>query len=191
MQVRRLPSYVHLSFLPFPLILQMTVIDVFNGSTEAQRANNYPNIRVFTVGQGTQSSTPLTSLKTITQPWAVASNLSIGGPGWAYFSATCWFFGRTISDAIKKDTAVPLGLISNNWGGTPIQHWSSPEALTACHTGADSVLWNAMMVPYTVGPMAVKGFTWCEHIFSAFYAAGTRARPTWAKQTTTPVRSKP
>ena len=38
--------------------------------------------------------------------------------------ALSWFFGRTLSDSLG---GVPMGLVSVNWGGTPIQHWSSPE----------------------------------------------------------------
>lgn len=45
-------------------------------------------------------------------------------------------------------------LISNNWGGTPVEHWSSPDALHVCNANPDSTLWNAMVVPYTIGPMA-------------------------------------
>jgi sialate O-acetylesterase len=78
----------------------MTVSQVFNASDEAAAANNYPNIRVFTVGQGTNSTTPLVQLKTIEQAWAVASSTSIGGPQWGYFSASCWFFGRTVFDGL-------------------------------------------------------------------------------------------
>jgi len=140
--------------------MQFAVSNGFNASEEASLANNYPRIRVFTVGQGTQSTSPLQQLHTIEQGWAIASNTSIGGPQWGYFSAVCWFFGRDVHDALGGK--VPIGLISNNWGGTPIQHWSSPQALSACKTGADSVLWNAMMVPYTVGPMSLKGFTWYQ-----------------------------
>ncbi len=29
---------------------------------------------------------------------------------------------------------VPQGLVSNNWGGSPIEHWSSPDALAKCIT---------------------------------------------------------
>lgn len=140
--------------------MQFAVSNGFNASQEAQRANQYPTIRVFTVGQGTQSPAPLQELKTIEQQWSVANASSIGGPQWGYFSAVCWFFGRTLHDALGGN--VPMGLISDNWGGTPIQHWSSPDALAACKAPADSVLWNAMMVPYAVGPMSLKGFTWYQ-----------------------------
>jgi sialate O-acetylesterase len=63
----------------------------------------------------------------------------------------CWFFGRDLYDALGRTT--PIGLISNNWGGTPVEAWSSPVALSKCNGSlpADgvngspdnpSVLWN-------------------------------------------------
>jgi hypothetical protein len=30
---------------------------------------------------------------------------------------------------------VPIGLVSNNWGGTPVQSWSSAKALSQCNGG--------------------------------------------------------
>ena len=69
-----------------------------------------------------------------------------------------WFFGRDLYKSLTPPR--PLGLIETNVGGTPDQHWSSPEALTKCKNlpGApkwqwpsnftDSVLWNAKVVPY-------------------------------------------
>ena len=131
-----------------------------NATAEIALANSYPHIRVFTVGEGTSSTTPLTELKTIAQNWSVASNTSIGGPGWAYMSAVCWFTFRDVYDALGG--SVPQGLISTNWGGTPIQHWSSPDSLKTCNGGTDSTLWNAMVVPYVSGPMAVRTAVWYQ-----------------------------
>ena len=67
----------------------------------------------------------------------------------AYFSSVCWFFGREISD--RLETTVPLGLISNNVGGTEIELWQPGGSL-----------YNAMIHPYTVGPMAISGFAWYQ-----------------------------
>lgn len=143
--------------------MQFAMPAVANASLEQQLANNYPNIRLFTVGTKTQSETPLGDLQTIEQPWAVASSESISGDGeFGYFSAVCLFFGRQISDALSPSHGVPLGLISNNWGGTPVESWSPPDAYRACNRTGVANLYNAMINPYTVGPMAVSGFTWYQ-----------------------------
>lgn len=54
---------------------------------------------------------------------------SVKGAAWTYFSATCWFFGRDLYDYLKY----PVGLVDTDWGGTPIESWSSPDALAKCN----------------------------------------------------------
>ncbi len=98
--------------------MQFTLLSnagVPNATAEIADANNYPLIRVFTVGQGNQSNTPFTELASIEQIWSVAANTSIGGPGWNWFSAACWFTYRDVFNSLGG--TVPQGLISNNWGG--------------------------------------------------------------------------
>ena len=46
------------------------------------------------------------------------------------FSATCWFFGRDLYSVLSP--TVPIGLIESDVGGTPDEHWSSPDAIRAC-----------------------------------------------------------
>ena len=142
--------------------MQFTVHTAWNATAEIAAAANYPSIRVMTVGQGTQSSHPLADLGSIAQPWAPASPASIGLGDWSAFSAVAWFFGRDVYDALAAaGTPVPLGLVSDNWGGTAIQAWSSPAALEACGwAGGGSNLWNAMIHPLAVGPLALTGFLW-------------------------------
>lgn len=140
--------------------MQFTTINVPNASAEIADADNYPLIRVFTVGQGTSFTTPLTFLQTIVQKWSVAGHASVGGQAWTYFSAVCWFTFRDVFNGLGK--TIPQGLISDNWGGTPIEHWSSPDALKVCNAKADSVLWNAMVVPYTIGPMQLRTAIWYQ-----------------------------
>jgi len=140
--------------------MQFTISLANNGSAEIGTADNYPKIRVFTVGQGTSSNTPLTSLQTIEQLWAVGSKASVGGPDWGYQTAVGWLFVRQIYDSLGG--SVPIGLINNNWGGTTVQQWSSNDALSKCNGTGPGNLWNAMIVPYTVGPMALKGAIWYQ-----------------------------
>jgi sialate O-acetylesterase len=144
--------------------MQFTVHSAFNASTEIIDANNYPNIRLFSVGQGTSSIQPLSEFSTISQLWSIASASTVGVGDWSEFSAVCWFFGRDLYDNLR----IPIGLFSDNWGGTIVQAWSSPDALKVCPTTADtpggpndpSNLWNAMIVP--VLPMTITGATWYQ-----------------------------
>lgn len=82
--------------------------------------------------------------------WSPASSASLGGQAWNTFSAVCWLTGRDIYNALGGE--VPLGLISSNWGGTQVQLWQP-------NTGS---LYNSMIAPFTVGPMALTGATWYQ-----------------------------
>jgi len=156
--------------------MEFSVSGAFNASTEFLIANNYPNIRLFSVGHSNVSLTPLDQLLPgQLYTWAPVTNITVRG-----FSAVCWFAGRDLYDAVQ----VPLGLISSNWGGTYIQAWSSPDALAACNITKDtfvelaenesleksilkgvnpnqySVLWNAMIAPFLRSPIA--GALWYQ-----------------------------
>ena len=150
--------------------MEMAIPAATNSSAEALAANAYPHIRIFSVGHRTSSATPLLDLQTVWEPWQVASNTTIRedfGPGhtlFSTFSAVCWFFGRGVADALARraGTPVPVGLISSNWGGTKLEVWTPPDAFGACGRAVEAApMYNAMIVPYTVGPMALAGFTWC------------------------------
>ena len=144
---------------------------VTNATAEQQRANAYPTIRLYSVGHSTASASPLRDLQTVWEPWQVASNETIckdlSGNLFATFSASCWFFGRMLSEALSPEGDVPIGLISNNWGGTKLEVWVPAAALAECNatssfTPGDGPMWNAMILPYTVGPMAIAGFAWYQ-----------------------------
>lgn len=93
--------------------MQFSVPALTNSSAEAQAANNYPDIRLFTVGQGTNTLVR-DNLVTIEQTWGVASNVTVSGNGgFGYMSAVCWLFGKAIYD--NSPSHFPIGLISNNW----------------------------------------------------------------------------
>jgi sialate O-acetylesterase len=89
--------------------MEFTVFSGLNATAEIAAAAAYPRIRVFTVGQGTVSGTPLADLATVSQPWALASPASVGEGDWSAFSAVCWFYGRTLYDALGG--GVPIGLM--------------------------------------------------------------------------------
>lgn len=154
--------------------MQFTMSMVNNASAELADAINYPNIRVFTVGQVT-SDVPLADLKSVEQTWSIPNKDTIGGKDWSYFSAVCWLYGKRLYQHRKY----PIGLVSSCWGGTPVETWSDPEVLKKCNipvTNAintegildgfhavptkPSVLWNAMMYPLT--NMTIFGAIWYQ-----------------------------
>lgn len=139
-----------------------SVPSMTNASAEIQRANDYPNIRIFTVGQKTSSKTPLSNLVTIEEPWSVVTNLTVNSRSeFGYFSAVCFVFGREVYDGLNGK--VPIGLVSSSWGGTKIEHWADPAAFKRCNQASDdSVLYNAMIHPFDIGPMAITGFAWYQ-----------------------------
>jgi len=58
---------------------------------------------------------------------------------------------------------VPVGLVSNNWGGTRIESWTTEDTFRQCgQVGTDGNLFNSMIHPYTVGPMSLTGFSWYQ-----------------------------
>jgi len=155
---------------------------VTNMTIEKQDANNYPHIRFFSVGHATQSSTPLRDLQTVWEPWQVASNTSICKDFSAHahlfstFSAVCWLAGKRLSDALtqmssasnESNVVVPIGLISNNWGGTKVEVWTPAKTYETCNGTAPppfpngGPMWNSMILPYAQGPMSLSGIWWYQ-----------------------------
>lgn len=152
-----------------------------NLTAELAAADAYANdIRFFTVGQNTacpnSSTAPCTQLPEIPavptggpcgrgrscrSNWTLASSAALGGAAWNTFSAICWLTGRDIYDGLGGE--VPLGLISSNWGGTPVQSWQPAASVQDCNGGKPAPggnLYNSMIAPFTVGPMKLTGATW-------------------------------
>jgi sialate O-acetylesterase len=96
--------------------MEWPVSQAVNGRQEANDANNYPQIRLFTVGKKV-SYTPMANCG---GRWQVCNSQSAGS-----FSAVAYFFGRELNQKLT----VPIGLINASWGGTPAESWMSKEYL--------------------------------------------------------------
>ena len=163
-----------------------------NFSAEIASADAYPNIRLSTTCMDNTSSTrrclecrrsaPQSQLGCATTThsvWEPSSARVVGrvdgslpgpsSPGsWTSFSAVCWLFGKTIYNSLNR--TVPIGLVSNNWGGTRVEEWSSNPTSAAqarCYGDAKQDaetgdLFAGMIRPYTVGPMRLQGFTFYQ-----------------------------
>ena len=81
-------------------------------------AANYPQIRLYQV-EKTMSFKPSEDVPAT--GWQICSPQSI-----EYFSAPMYFFGRELNQTLD----LPIGLIHSSWGGTIIEAWISPQALS-------------------------------------------------------------
>jgi sialate O-acetylesterase len=88
---------------------------IYNYQQEISEAN-YPNIRLFTVERKTSD----TLQEKTTGSWDECSPATI-----VDFSAVAYFYGREL----YKNLNVPIGLISDNYGGTPAEAWMKKEVL--------------------------------------------------------------
>jgi sialate O-acetylesterase len=84
----------------------------------AINAANLPKVRLLRVEKKT-SNFPVDD---ISGNWTLCTPETA-----ADFSAVAYFFGRDI----QQKEHVPIGLIDSTWGGTPIEAWTSMDALTA------------------------------------------------------------
>lgn len=142
--------------------MDMPVSYAFNASAEAAASAAYSDIRLFNVAPNS-SSTPQPIFPAGATAWVPASAPSLPASS---FSAICWFTGRDLHNGLGGD--VPVGLVHSALGGTAIQQWTAPSAVSACPpatTGpkyAYSGLYNAMIAPMTIGPLSLGTIVWYQ-----------------------------
>lgn len=57
-----------------------------------------------------------------------------------YFSAVCWLYGKYL----YQELGYPIGLIDTSYGGTPIEAWSSRDALGQCGISSTEIVESFM-----------------------------------------------
>ncbi|XP_046556182.1 sialate O-acetylesterase-like [Haliotis rubra] len=129
---------------------------VINASAEITEALKFKNIRIFKVGQ-VESPSPLEDLENVSTPWTAPTEDTVSS-----FSAVCWLFG----EYLYPHRNYPIGLVEAAWGGTPIETWSSPDALAKCPEHqvsgpkTKSAAWNAMINPLL--DLTIFGAIWWQ-----------------------------
>jgi len=89
-----------------------------NGFDKEQAAAGFPGLRMFTVPR-VVATEPQSGCQ---GGWVVCASNTVGA-----FSATAYFMGRDLHQKL----GVPVGLINSSWGGTPVEAWTSAEAMAA------------------------------------------------------------
>lgn len=136
--------------------MEMPVWQNFNSDEYINSADQFANnIRLLQVKHNV-SVVPILSFQGDQSPqWTLST-----GPYVRDFSALCYFFARRlilILPNIEK-AQVTIGLIHSSFGGTPVEAWSSEDALSKCPPREihrhdppdphdDHVLFNAMISP--------------------------------------------
>lgn len=98
-------------------------IGLVNDATEEIKAANHPEIRLFLVNHKVAYSPA--KVPDANGGWKICSPQTISEGGWGGFSAVAYFFGRRL----QQDTHLPVGLIEDCVGGSPVESWTSPAAL--------------------------------------------------------------
>ncbi|XP_052761294.1 sialate O-acetylesterase-like [Mya arenaria] len=142
------------------------VKQLINHTDVMNRAHAYSSLRIFKLDR-VQSATPLTE-PTILNQWHRPGNDATTSS----FSAVCLLYAMELI----PDLGIPMGMVESSWGGTPVETWSSPDAINVCNAhrgkrgpGTPSVLWNAMIHP--ILPMTIAGAIWYQGENNAGHAA--------------------
>lgn len=106
--------------------MQFPVSAATNARVDTGEAN-YPQIRMFTVGYRT-AAVPESRCE---GRWMVCSPTKVGS-----FSAVGYFFARTL----HKDLNIPVGMINSSWGGSPVEPWTSLDALRGTTSACQRVI---------------------------------------------------
>ena len=151
--------------------MEQSMANIMNSSQEMDMSAKYTNIRYMVVDNTAHGDTSDNLDINVLVPWSDPSSPNLQG-----MSAVCFLFARNIQDMVQSENdapmyPVPMGMVDSDWGGTPVESWSSQASLDACgipQAGCDdesnawcqSHLWNAMINPLKRN--AVKGFLWYQ-----------------------------
>lgn len=86
------------------------------GAADEVAAADHPGLRLFDVANRVSNH----ELRDVRGEWRTCSPATAGA-----FSATAYYFGRTL----HEELGVPIGLVTADWGGTPVRSWISAETL--------------------------------------------------------------
>ena len=138
------------------------------GSEEELADSDYPDIRLF---QAAHQLSPGGEKDDVAGKWVVCNADNADN-----FSAVAFVFGKRL----HKELGVPVGLIQDTWGGTPIEAWTKMDVMDGnpCYTDVlnmyardkmekegwtwliPSTLWNGMIAP--IAGFTVKGNIWYQ-----------------------------
>lgn len=109
--------------------MEWQVQQAMDADEEIKNAS-YPEIRLFKVAHN-KKITPQEDIKS--GEWQLCDTSSIKET-----SAVAYFFARKL----HKELHIPIGILQSTWGGTPVEAWTSREALLSTEIMRDKVKAN-------------------------------------------------
>jgi sialate O-acetylesterase len=100
--------------------MEWTVDNSYDRAIDVPASARFPDIRHIKIKR-TRANTPAATVAIDEATWQVAGPSTTGD-----FSAVGYYFAKDVHAL----TGVPIGIITSTWGGTPIEPWISPDALT-------------------------------------------------------------
>jgi len=133
-----------------------------NVSRDAILAGKYSNIRLYGISGNMNPNMPWTTPKA-----AVTTDPESDKSLFMQFSATCYYFGESLSDELAKVNGgipPPIGLIHTAWGGSTIEQWLDNGTLATCAntsiSAANAEWHDSRVMPYV--DMTIKGWVWYQ-----------------------------
>lgn len=139
--------------------------NAFNATAEIAAAPSFPHVRIFRTAHDSSNDKEVDLRQPPAVPWGPPTTSNIPG-----FSATCWFVARDLF--LQLGGRQPVGVVQSAVGGTAVRNWVPMEALALCpqpYNSPDtygtgpymhSVLYNAMVHPFSTGPAAFSFVAW-------------------------------
>jgi len=144
--------------------MEQSMTNILNGSAEIEASRVFGDQIRYTMVENQVLNVPNDDFDQVMKfNWAKADEPSFLKD----MSAVCFMYARQVYDV----TGIPQGLVSADWGGTPVEAWSTKSALENCGLPTDvvnpdfpswssSYLWNGMV--NSLKRNAVKGFLWYQ-----------------------------
>ena len=135
-----------------------------NITAEAVLSGKYSNIRLKQISTNMNPAFPWISLHDAVATRLVAEHGKVNSTYLSTFSATCYYFGQSLTEELGAD-APPLGLVHTAFGGSMIEQWLTEETVESCKNSSNFTAvgggewWESRVLPFS--KMTLKGWAWC------------------------------
>jgi hypothetical protein len=136
-----------------------------NASAAAVLSGKYANIRLKQISTNMNPAFPWMTLHDAVTNRLVGEHGKINDTYLNLFSATCYYFGESLTEELGSD-APPIGLIHTAYGGSMIEQWLTETTVMSCKNASNYTAvgggewWQSRVLPFS--QMTLKGWAWYQ-----------------------------